>query len=89
MKLAKGTLQFLMLVLALVGLTMLALADSNQSVTPEMPRVEYAAPKPKSIIKITHLGTTDADIVCLNGADPTGNKYGNVLIVSCTDRRPK
>lgn len=37
----------------------------------------------KYICKVTHLGTNDAAITCLNGADPTGNKVGSVLIISC------
>lgn len=79
----KGLMQFLFLSAILIGMTVLAMSDSNESLTMPIPT------RPKSIIKITHLGITDAGIVCLNGADPTGNKYGNVLIVSCGNVKSK
>lgn len=34
-------------------------------------------------IKAAHLGPNAVAIVCLNGADPTGIKQGDVLIISC------
>jgi hypothetical protein len=43
----------------------------------------YAADKPKNIYKVTHLSTTEVGISCLNGADPTGRKFGDVVIMSC------
>ena len=39
--------------------------------------------KPKNICKATHLGPMAVAITCLNGADPTGNKMGDTLIISC------
>ena len=37
----------------------------------------------KYICKSTHLGVNAVAITCLNGADPTGTKVGNTLIISC------
>jgi hypothetical protein len=37
----------------------------------------------KSICKTSHIGINAVAISCTNGADPTGNKFGNVLIISC------
>jgi hypothetical protein len=38
----------------------------------------------KYIAKSTHLGVNVIAVTCLNGADPTGTKAGqNVLLVSC------
>lgn len=34
-------------------------------------------------IKISHLDVNTISIVCLNGADPTGTKYGSLLLMSC------
>jgi len=45
--------------------------------------IAYAAGSIKSICHVTHLGATDVGITCTNGADPTGHKYGDVLIISC------
>lgn len=39
--------------------------------------------KPKNVCKAVHLGPMSVAITCLNGADPTGNKYGDTLIISC------
>lgn len=39
--------------------------------------------KPKSIIHVSHLTPTEVGITCANGGDPTGNKIGDVLIISC------
>ena len=36
-----------------------------------------------SIIKVTHMSTTEVGIACLNGADPTGTKIGDTVIMSC------
>lgn len=45
--------------------------------------IAYAAGAIKSVCKVTHLGSNDVGITCTNGADPTGRKYGDVLIISC------
>jgi hypothetical protein len=42
-----------------------------------------AEERQKSIYKITRLSTTEVGISCLNGADPTSKKFGNVVIMSC------
>jgi hypothetical protein len=34
-------------------------------------------------IKVSHLGSSDVAIVCLDGTTPTGSRSGNVLIISC------
>jgi len=39
--------------------------------------------KPKNVCKSTRLGPMAVAITCLNGADPTGRKYGDTLIISC------
>lgn len=44
----------------------------------------FEAPnRPKSVVKTSHLGPNAVAITCLNGADPTGQKVGSVLIISC------
>lgn len=35
------------------------------------------------VCKVAHLGTNVVAIVCTNGADPTGSKAGDALIISC------
>lgn len=35
------------------------------------------------VIKSAHLGLNSLAVSCENGADPTGQKYGEVLIISC------
>jgi hypothetical protein len=42
-----------------------------------------ATDKPKPIYKITRLSVTEVGISCLNGADPTGRKIGDTVIMSC------
>jgi hypothetical protein len=42
-----------------------------------------AADKPKNVYKTFHFTTTEVGITCLNGADPTGRKMGDILIISC------
>ncbi len=37
----------------------------------------------KSIIHVSHLTPTEVGITCANGADPTGIKTGDVLVISC------
>ena len=37
----------------------------------------------KYICKVSHLSVTSVGISCLNGADPTGQKLGDVLVISC------
>jgi hypothetical protein len=44
---------------------------------------DAAADRPKPIYKITRLTTTQVGISCLNGADPTGRKIGDMVIMSC------
>lgn len=39
--------------------------------------------KPKSVIHVVHLSPTSVGITCENGADPTGTKVGETVIVSC------
>lgn len=36
-----------------------------------------AADRAKSIIKVTHMSTTEVGVSCANGADPTGTKLGD------------
>jgi hypothetical protein len=40
-------------------------------------------PRPESIIKTSHLSSTEIAVSCKNGADPTGQKIGDVLLISC------
>lgn len=42
-----------------------------------------AADRPKPIYKVTRLSITEVGISCLNGADPTGSKHGDMVIMSC------
>lgn len=37
----------------------------------------------KYICKVAHLGTNTVAITCTNGADPTGRKEGDILLISC------
>jgi hypothetical protein len=39
--------------------------------------------KPRNVYKTTHLSATQVGITCLNGADPTGTKLGDLLVISC------
>lgn len=39
--------------------------------------------KPKPVYKVSRMSLTEVGITCLNGADPTGQKFGNVLVISC------
>ena len=41
------------------------------------------AARQEYIIKSTRLGVSAVAITCTNGADPTGTKNGDVLIISC------
>jgi len=45
--------------------------------------VAYAADRAKNVYKLSHLSETEVGISCQNGADPTGQKVGNTLIISC------
>ena len=38
---------------------------------------------PKANYKVMHLSPTQVGVSCLNGGDPTGNKIGDLLIISC------
>ena len=37
----------------------------------------------KYILNYKRLSTTEVGVSCENGADPTGKKFGNTLIISC------
>lgn len=37
----------------------------------------------KNVCKATHLGPYSVAISCTDGADPTGKKLGDTLIISC------
>lgn len=39
--------------------------------------------KPKPHYKVTRFSPTEVAIACLDGGDPTGQKFGNTLIISC------
>jgi hypothetical protein len=41
------------------------------------------ADKPKSIYKVFRFTPNEVGISCQNGADPTGRKVGDILIISC------
>jgi len=43
----------------------------------------YGAERAKSLYKISHLSPTELSVYCLNGGDPTGQKLGDLLIISC------
>lgn len=43
----------------------------------------FAGDKPKNVYKLFHLSTTEIGITCQNGADPTGRKVGDLVIISC------
>lgn len=43
----------------------------------------FAAERMQTLYKLTRLSPTEVGIFCENGADPTGNKVGNTLIISC------
>ncbi len=45
------------------------------------------ASETKVVCKTSRLGPMAVAIVCTNGADATGTKMGNVLIISCADLR--
>lgn len=39
----------------------------------------------KYICKVNHLGPYAISVNCLNGADATGTKIGDTLVISCAD----
>lgn len=41
------------------------------------------ADKPKNLYKIMHISQSQVGVVCQNGADPTGVKMGELLVISC------
>lgn len=43
----------------------------------------FAAERVKSIIHVSHIGANTVGVTCANGADPTGTKTGDVLLISC------
>ena len=49
--------------------------------------VAAMATESKYICKAVHIGTSAIAVTCTNGADPTGNTTGNVLIISCAERK--
>lgn len=42
--------------------------------------------KLEPIYKVSRLSNTEVGISCMNGADPTGKKIGNTVIMSCGSR---
>lgn len=42
-----------------------------------------ASEKMVTVYKLTKMSPTEVGIYCQNGADPTGKKIGEVLIISC------
>ena len=43
----------------------------------------FAGEKPKNVYKLFHFSPTEVGISCQNGADPTGRKVGDLVIISC------
>jgi hypothetical protein len=43
----------------------------------------FAGDKPKNIYKVFHLSPSEIGISCQNGADPSGRKVGDLVIISC------
>jgi len=43
----------------------------------------FADEKPKNVYKLFHFSPTEIGISCQNGADPTGRKVGDLVIISC------
>jgi hypothetical protein len=43
----------------------------------------FAGEKPKNVYKLFHLSATEIGVTCQNGADPTGRKVGELVIISC------
>jgi hypothetical protein len=39
------------------------------------------------VLTTKRIGDYTVAIGCKNGADPTGNKYGEILLISCKDMR--
>lgn len=39
--------------------------------------------KLEPVYKVTRISNTEVGIACMNGADPTGKKIGNTVIMSC------
>lgn len=65
----KGSLRFLFCLLALAVVSLIPSGAQSE--------------RPKVVCKSTRLGPMAVAIVCLNGADPTGHKLGDTLIISC------
>jgi hypothetical protein len=42
-----------------------------------------AETKAKTIYKLLRISQTEIGITCQNGADPTGRKVGDLVIISC------
>lgn len=42
-----------------------------------------ASERTQYIYKLSRLSATEVGISCTNGGDPTGNKIGDTLIISC------
>jgi hypothetical protein len=43
----------------------------------------FAAERGKALYRVTRLSPTQVGISCVNGADPTGRKVGDIVIMSC------
>ena len=43
----------------------------------------YAAERVATVYKISRMSSTEVGISCNNGADPTGTKVGNTVVMSC------
>ena len=44
-----------------------------------------ASDRPKALYKVTRLSTTQVGISCLNNAWPKAQKFGDVVILSCSE----
>jgi len=43
----------------------------------------FAGEKPKNVYKLFHLSPTEIGVTCQNGADPSGRRVGDLVIISC------
>lgn len=44
-------------------------------------------PRVKSLYRTFRFSETEIGIRCTNGADPTGRKIGDILVISCGDAK--
>ena len=49
----------------------------------------FAVEPSKFIIRVARVSSTEAAISCNNGAEPTGTKVGNTVIISCGTQEDK